>query len=86
MEQFGDLESMTMEEEIASLKAYEERDKGNSESSEAQLMLTAGEWEKRDVKEKKLLYTREEWVNKSNKKSQESQGTATGGEYIANSR
>ncbi|XP_074323302.1 uncharacterized protein LOC141660235 [Apium graveolens] len=72
MEQFGDLENMTMEEAIASLKAYEEIIKGSSESSEAQLMLTVEEWEKRNVEEKKLLYTREEWVSKSNKNNMDS--------------
>ncbi|XP_074336741.1 uncharacterized protein LOC141673913 [Apium graveolens] len=71
IEQFGDLESMTMEEAIGSLKAYEERVHGNSESSGGQLMLTEEEWEKKEGQEKKLLYTREEWMNRSNRNSVE---------------
>lgn len=61
-----------MEKAIGSLKAYKERVKGSSESSGAQLMLTAEEWEKKDGKEKKLLYTREERVSRSNKNGMDS--------------
>lgn len=60
MEQFGDLENMTMEEAIGSLKAYEKRLKGDSEPSGGQLMLIEEEWEKKKGQTKKLMYTREE--------------------------
>ena len=59
LEQFGDLEKMTVEEAIGSLKAHEERMKGKTESSGGQLMLTKEEWEKKECEEGKLLYTRE---------------------------
>lgn len=67
MEQFGDLETMTVEEAVASLKAHEERVKGRSEVKESRLLLTEEEWEKREKKEGKLLLTREEWLKRSNK-------------------
>lgn len=65
MEQFGDLESMKMEEVVGSLKAHEERIKGIKESSETKLMVTEEEWRKRESDEGKLLFTREEWLKKS---------------------
>lgn len=44
MEQFGNLETMTMEEAIGALKTYEERLKGSSsETSEGRLMLSEEE-------------------------------------------
>lgn len=62
MEQFGDLETMTLEEALGSLKAHEERLKGSgkSESNEGQLMLTEEEWQRRETSEGKLLLTRED--------------------------
>ena len=65
MEQFGDLDTMSMEEAIGSLKAHEERVKGKTESSEAQLMLTEEEWAKREGDDGKLLLTREKWLKRS---------------------
>lgn len=44
IEQFGDLDNMTVEEAVASLKADEERVKGKTESSGGQLLLTEEEW------------------------------------------
>ncbi|XP_074362527.1 uncharacterized protein LOC141702818 [Apium graveolens] len=61
LEQFGDLENMSVEEAVGALKAHEERVKGKTETKENQLMLTEEEWAKRDGEEKKLLLTREEW-------------------------
>lgn len=72
MEQFGDLESMTIEEAVASLKAHEERVKGKSEEKESKLLLTEDEWAKREKTEGKLLLTREEWLKKSNKEGSSS--------------
>lgn len=68
MEQFGNLEVMTMEEAVGSLKAHEERLKGQEEKQGGQLLLTEDEWVKRESDEgKKLLYTREEWLKRGNK-------------------
>lgn len=67
LEQFGDLENMSVEEAVGSLKAHEERLKGKTEASEGQLMLTKEEWEKKESEEGKLLYTREEWIKSQNK-------------------
>lgn len=71
MEQFGDLETMTLEEAVGSLKAHEERLKGNSksDSNEGQLMLTEEEWQKREGGEGKLLLTREDWLRRSNRRN-----------------
>lgn len=40
MEQFSDLEKMTVEETMGSLKTHEERTKGKNITTESQLMLT----------------------------------------------
>lgn len=66
LEQFGDLNAMTVEETIGALKTHEERLKGSTFSNEEQLMLTEEEWRKRDNEGGKLLLTREEWLKKSN--------------------
>lgn len=71
MEQFGNLETMSIEEAIGSLKAHDERIRGKIEPKESQLMLTEEEWSKRDREDKKLLLTREEWLKRTNKGSQE---------------
>lgn len=49
MEQFGNLETMSVEEAMGSLKAHEERTKGRNETSEGKLMLTEEEWQKREI-------------------------------------
>ncbi|XP_074326838.1 uncharacterized protein LOC141664780 [Apium graveolens] len=41
IEQFGDLETMSVEETVGSLKAHEERLRGLNDTSGGQLMLTA---------------------------------------------
>ena len=64
MEPFSDLDTMTVEEAMGSLKAHEERVKGKSESSENKLMLTKEDWHKRGIEEGKLLFTREEWLKR----------------------
>ncbi|XP_074366251.1 uncharacterized protein LOC141707132 [Apium graveolens] len=61
MEQFGDIETMTVEEVIGSLKAHEERLNGQSDNSGGKLMLTEEEWIKKENEGGKLLLTREEW-------------------------
>lgn len=49
-EQFGDMEEMFVDEVVGRLKAPEERMKGHSENSGAQLLLTKEEWSKRTGK------------------------------------
>lgn len=71
MEQFGNLDTMTMEEAMGSLKAHDERIKEKIESSEeGKLMLTKEEWRKIETSEGKLLLTREEWLRHGNKSSE----------------
>lgn len=65
IEQFGDIETMSVEEAIGSLKAHEERMKGQNEGSRGQLLLTEDEWSKRENSEGKLLLTREEWIKRN---------------------
>ncbi|XP_074376724.1 uncharacterized protein LOC141718244 [Apium graveolens] len=60
IEQFGNLDTMSVEEAVASLKAHEERVKGKSETGKGQLLLTEEEWNKREGEDKKLLLTKEE--------------------------
>lgn len=69
IEQFGDLQTMSVEEVIGSLKAHDERLHGGVENNEGkeQLLLTEEEWQKREGKDDKLLLTREEWLQKSGK-------------------
>lgn len=69
IEQFGDLEKMTIEETIGSLKAHEERVRGQNEISggTGQLLLTEEEWRKKEKEENKLLLTRDEWLKRSNR-------------------
>ncbi|XP_023735907.1 uncharacterized protein LOC111883814 [Lactuca sativa] len=50
LEQFGDLETMRVEEVIGRLKAHEERMKGHKESDERKLLLTHKEWSERNKK------------------------------------
>ncbi|KAL8154922.1 hypothetical protein AgCh_000326 [Apium graveolens] len=67
IEQFGDLETMTVEETVGSLKAHEERLRGQVEPSGGQLLLTEEEWSKRERDDTKLLLTREEWLKRLGK-------------------
>nr|GEV49336.1 retrovirus-related Pol polyprotein from transposon TNT 1-94 [Tanacetum cinerariifolium] len=50
IEQFADLDNMTVEEVIGRLKAHEERVHGQSESGERKLLLTHQEWLERSKK------------------------------------
>lgn len=68
IEQFGNLETMSVEEVTGSLKAHEERIQAQTETSEGQqLLLTEEEWQKKENKDSKLLLTREEWLKKKGK-------------------
>nr|GEZ78439.1 hypothetical protein [Tanacetum cinerariifolium] len=50
IEQFADLDNMTVEEVIGRLKSHEERVRGQSESGEGKLLLTHQEWLERSKK------------------------------------
>lgn len=65
IEQFGDIETMTIEETVGSLKAHEERLRGQYENNGQQLLLTEEKWNKRKKEENKLQLTREEWLKRS---------------------
>lgn len=67
IEQFGDLETMSMENAVGSFKAYDERIKEKCEVNDSKLMLTEEEWRKRETSEGKLLLTREDWLKRSNR-------------------
>ncbi|XP_074341841.1 uncharacterized protein LOC141679236 [Apium graveolens] len=74
IEQFGNLDEMSIEETVGSLKAYEERLRGQSENSNGQLLLTEDEWTKRENIEGQLLLTREEWLKR---RPQKPRGTSS---------
>ncbi|XP_074373663.1 uncharacterized protein LOC141714011 [Apium graveolens] len=67
IEQFGDIETMYVEEVIGSLKAHEERTRGQVDNNEGKLLLTEDEWKKRENSEGKLLLTSEEWLKRTGK-------------------
>lgn len=69
LEQFGDLDTMSIEEVIGSLKAHEERISGQVENKESQqLLMTEEEWSKHEASSgARLLLTREEWLQRSNR-------------------
>ncbi|XP_074376730.1 uncharacterized protein LOC141718249 [Apium graveolens] len=67
MEQFSDMETLTVEETVGALKAHEERLRGQSDSTNGQLMMTQEEWSRRERDEGKLLLTREEWLRRTEK-------------------
>ncbi|XP_074362779.1 uncharacterized protein LOC141703067 [Apium graveolens] len=68
LEQFGNLETMSVEEVIGSLKAYEERLSRQGKSKEGkQLLMTEEEWSKYEANSGKLLLTHEEWLQRSNR-------------------
>ena len=81
IEQFGDLEVMTVEETIGSLKAHDERLKGSTEHTSNQLLLTKDEWKKREIGEGQLLMTKEEWAKKYEKGGTETSRSQRGGNY-----
>lgn len=68
IEQFGNLETMSVKEVIGSLKAREERLSGQGDiKEEQQLLLTEEKWSRRDNNNGKLLLTREEWMKRLNR-------------------
>lgn len=70
IEQFGDLETMTIEEAVGSLQVHEERIKGQKETIGSKLLMTAEDWSRQEkTEESKLLLTREDWLKRTNKES-----------------
>ncbi|KAL8127880.1 hypothetical protein AgCh_014722 [Apium graveolens] len=65
IEQFGDLEKMTVEETVGSLQAHEERLKGQNETAGSKLLLTEEEWSRREKNDTKLLLTRKDWLKRT---------------------
>ncbi|KAL8100917.1 hypothetical protein AgCh_032970 [Apium graveolens] len=78
LEQFGNLETMTLEETIGSLKVHEERIKGSTEITGGQVLLTEEEWIKKENSENKLLLTREEWKKRMHRGGAEGNSGARG--------
>ncbi|XP_074326489.1 uncharacterized protein LOC141664434 [Apium graveolens] len=83
MEQFSNMETLTVEEFVGSLKAHEERTKGMSESSGGQssggqLLMTEEEWSKKEKEEGKLLLTREEWLKRNERNRGDSASNGKG--------
>ncbi|KAL8117753.1 hypothetical protein AgCh_015586 [Apium graveolens] len=67
IEQFGNLDTMVLEETVRSLKAQEERLKRLTDTRGNKLLLTREQWIERETYESKLLLTREEWLKRSNR-------------------
>lgn len=87
IEQFGNLDTMTLEETVGSLKAHEERIKGQSDNVGGKLLLTREEWIEREREdESKLLLTKEEWTKRSNKGGSETSQRNRGKEYTRDNR
>lgn len=80
IEQFGNLEEMTVGETVGCLKAHDEMLHGPGEGSGSQLLLTEEEWTKREFQENHLLLTKEEWQKRVNKGKSDQKGRRdTGG-------
>lgn len=81
--QFGDLENMSVEEAVGSLKAHEEPLKGQQSDNTGQLLLTDEEWTRRESTDRQLLFTKDEWIkmskNGGTEVSQTSKIRSTGG-------
>lgn len=60
IEQFKNVETKTIEETVGSLKAHEERMKGQIENNGGQSLLTEDEWKKRETGEGQLLLSKED--------------------------
>ncbi|XP_074374845.1 uncharacterized protein LOC141715651 [Apium graveolens] len=74
IEQFGDLEEMSMEEVISSLKVHEEHLGGRTEVNRGQLLLTEEEWRRKESNEGQVLLIREEWLKRTNKEGTRANG------------
>lgn len=67
IEQFGNLEEMSIEEVVGSPKAHEERLHGQTKTNQGQFLLKRKEWRKKESNEGQLLLNREEWLKRTNK-------------------
>lgn len=68
IEKCGDLEVMTVEEAVGSLKDHEERMKGkNHKNGGGELLLTEEVWLKKEREEMKLLFNKDKWLKRNNK-------------------
>ncbi|XP_074347526.1 uncharacterized protein LOC141686386 [Apium graveolens] len=67
IEQFGNLEEMSVEEVVGSLKAHEERVEGVTETSKGQLLLREEKWRKKENSEGQVLLPRDEWLRRTSK-------------------
>ena len=67
---------MSVEEVVGSLKAHEDRVRGQTDTGagQGQLLLTEEEWKQRENQEDKLLLTPEEWMKRNNKGGNEYKG------------
>lgn len=74
IEQFGNLEEMTVEEAVGRLKAHEERIRGTTDSKNGQFLMTKEDWLKLESHEGQLLLTREEWMKRANKSGTDQKG------------
>lgn len=76
LEQFGNLDTMSIEEVIGSLKAHVERISGQVENKQIQqLLMTEEEWSKHEASSGgKLLLTLEEWLQRSNRGGNSARG------------
>ncbi|XP_074337613.1 uncharacterized protein LOC141674807 [Apium graveolens] len=70
------LEEMSVEEAVGSLKAHEERVRGQTDTGadQGQLLFTEEEWKQRENQEGKVLLTPEEWKKRNNKGGNEYKG------------
>lgn len=88
IEQFGDLDKMSIEEAVGSLRAHEERLKGQNDSGRGQqLLLMEEEWLEKGKEEGQLLLTKEEWQRRSSSRNKNNTGDyRTGKEGIRGGR
>lgn len=81
IEQFGDLETISVEVAVGSLQTHEERLKGQGEKSGnngSGKLLTEEEWSRREKNEDKLLLTREDWMKRTGKDNSDGQSSFKG--------
>ncbi|XP_074352038.1 uncharacterized protein LOC141691198 [Apium graveolens] len=80
IEQFGNLEEMSVEEVVGSLKGHEERVKRVTETIQGQLLLKEEEWRKKENSEGQLLLTRDEWLRRTSKERGQTNNTRVRGD------
>lgn len=78
IEQFRNLEVMTIEETIGSLKDHEEHMKWQMENNGGRLLLIEDERKKWETSEGQLLLSKEDWMKRSNKGIENSKNQSGG--------